>query len=58
MSRIESILAGVEAWTSFYRANPQRFAKDYLHIHLKLFQELLLYMMNICYFFCYIAARG
>lgn len=52
------ILAGVDAWASFYRANPHRFAEDYLNVHLRLFQKILLYMMNICYFFCYIAARG
>ena len=51
-------MAGVDAWASFYRANPHRFAEDYLNVHLRLFQKILLYMMNICYFFCYIAARG
>ena len=32
----ERIMNGVAAWTSFYRANPQRFCKDYLNIYLKL----------------------
>ena len=45
-------------WGSFWRANPHRFAAFYLNLHLKLFQKILLYMMNICYYFCYIAARG
>ena len=58
MTREERILEGVDIWASFYRANPQRFAEDYLHVHLKLFQKILLYLMNISYFFCYIAARG
>lgn len=57
-SKEDRILSGVEAWTSFYRANPHRFAADYLGVHLKLFQKILLFMMNICHFFCYIAARG
>lgn len=57
-SREARILAGVDAWAGFYRANPHRFAADYLMVHLRLFQKILLYMMNICYFFCYIAARG
>lgn len=56
--RESRILDGVDAWASFYRANPHRFAEDYLNVHLRLFQKILLYMMNICYFFCYIAARG
>ena len=56
--RYERILAGVEAWTAFYRANPHRFAKDYLNLHLKLFQKILLFLMNISDYFCYIAARG
>ena len=34
------ILEGVATWAAFYRANPQRFAKDYLHIELKTFQKL------------------
>lgn len=51
-------LKSVELWTAFYRANPQRFVEDYLHIKLKLFQKILIFMMNISNFFCYIAARG
>ena len=57
-ARLESILAGVDAWCGYYRANPHRFAKDYLNLNLKLFQKILLFMMNVCDFFCYIAARG
>lgn len=52
------ILLGVDAWAGFYRANPHRFAADYLNVRLRLFQKILLFMMNICNFFCYIAARG
>ncbi len=57
-TREQRILDGVDAWTSFYRANPHRFAEDYLNVHLRLFQKILIYMMNISNFFCYIAARG
>lgn len=57
-NREAAILNGVKKWASFYRANPHRFAKDYMGIDLKVFQKILLYMMNICYYFCYIAARG
>ena len=56
--REKRILAGVDLWASYYRANPQRFAADYLSVSLKLFQKILIFMMNICYYFCYIAARG
>ena len=54
----ERIMQGVAYWASFYRCNPQRFAKDYLNINLKLFQKILLYMMMCCNFFMYLAARG
>ena len=36
----ERIMNGVAAWCSFYRANPQRFVKDYLNINLKWFQKM------------------
>ena len=52
------IMNGVATWCSFYRANPHRFAKDYLGISLKLFQVILLYMMNVSNYFMYLAARG
>lgn len=52
------ILEGVAYWAAFYRHNPQRFAKDYLNVHLKLFQKILLYAMMINNYFMYIAARG
>lgn len=52
------LLKKVKQWGSFWRANPHRFAETYLNLHLKTFQKILLYMMNISYYFCYIAARG
>lgn len=52
------IMNGVATWCSFYRANPHRFARDYLGITLKLFQIILLYMMNVSNYFMYLAARG
>lgn len=57
-SREANVLDGVEVWAGYYRSNPQRFAKDYLNVNLRLFQKILLFMMNISNFFCYIAARG
>ncbi|MEX0598794.1 MAG: hypothetical protein WD512_20085, partial [Candidatus Paceibacterota bacterium] len=58
LSKSEKLRNGFKKWTSFYRANPHRFVEDYLGIKLKLFQLILLYMMNHANFFMYIAARG
>jgi hypothetical protein len=52
------IMEGIAVWCAFYRNNPHRFAKDYLNIHLKLFQKILLYAMMLNNYFMYIAARG
>lgn len=49
---------GFKKWTAFYRANPHRFANDYLGVKLFLYQKLLLWAMNKYAFFMYIAARG
>ena len=43
---------------SFYRANPQRFVKDYMNINLKLFQKILIWAMNKYDAFLFIASRG
>lgn len=57
-SRAESILEGAAEYAAFYRANPHRFAIDYLHLRLKLFQCILLIMMNVSTVFVWIASRG
>ena len=57
-TRYERILAGAALWAGFYRANIHRFAEDYLHIELKWFQKILLFMMNVSRVFIYIASRG
>lgn len=54
----DRIMNGIATWCSFYRANPHRFCKDYLNINLKLFQKILIYMMNYSNYFMYIASRG
>lgn len=56
--KVERMMNGVATWCSFYRANPHRFCKDYLNINLKIFQKILLVLMNISNYFMYIAARG
>lgn len=58
MSRKERILAGVAQWCSYYRANPHRFAKDYLHLNLHLFQKILIVMMNWSTTTAFIGSRG
>ena len=54
----QRILNGVAAWCSFYRENPQRFVKDYLNVHLRLFQKILIYSMMHNNFIMYLASRG
>ncbi len=57
-SKSERMMEGVAVWTSFYRANPHRFVRDYLGIELKLFQQILLWSMMNFHFMTYIASRG
>lgn len=57
-SKSERLMEGVGIWTSFYRANPHRFVRDYLGINLKLFQIILLFAMNFNHYFMYLASRG
>ncbi len=57
-TKSERLMRGVAKWASFYRANPHRFCKDYLNIHLKPFQAILLYMMFHYVYIMYIAARS
>lgn len=56
--KAKRLMNGIGIWCSFYRANPQRFCEEYLNVHLKLFQKILLFMMNYCYYFMYLASRG
>lgn len=43
---------------SFYRANPNRFAKDYLNLNLRIFQQIIIVMMNLSTNFALLCARG
>lgn len=56
--KAERVMLGVATWCSFYRANPQRFCKDFLNIKLRMFQQILIYLMAINQHFVFIAARG
>lgn len=56
--KAKRMMNGVATWCSFYRANPHRFCADYLNIHLKLFQKILIFLMFWNNYFIYIASRG
>lgn len=58
MTRQDRILNGAALWCSYYRANPHRFAKDYLHLNLHLFQKILIVMMNWSSTTAFIGSRG
>ena len=58
MTRYERVMEGAEAWIAFYRANPHRLAKDYLHLNLHLFQKILIIMMNWSSTTVFIGSRG
>jgi len=56
--RLEKKRTAVSRACAFYRANPHRFAKDYMNLNLRLSQKLLLFFMNWATNFLLIAARG
>lgn len=58
MSRADRITEGAAQWCAYYRANPHRFAKDYLHLNLHLFQKILIVMMNWSSTTTFIGSRG
>lgn len=51
-------MEGAAYWGTYYRANPDKFCNDYLHIHLRTFQKFLLTMMFWSTTFVLIACRG
>ena len=58
MTRDEQVLRSAEEWIGYYRANIHKFAHDYLHVNLRLFQKINLYEMDNNTNFVYIASRG
>ena len=56
--RAQSIMDTVAERAAFYRANPHRLAGDYLNISLKLFQQLIIFLMNYNTNFMFLACRG
>lgn len=57
-TKSDRLMEGVGIWTSYYRANPHRFVRDYLGIELKIFQQILIWAMMHFNFMTYIASRG
>lgn len=57
-NKTNKIMNTIASRASFYRSNPHIFCKDYLGIKLKLFQQILIYMMNYCNYFMFLACRG
>lgn len=54
----DKLLECAAEWVAFYRANPHRFARDYLHVDLRAFQEELMYMMSWSEKSAFIGGRG
>lgn len=57
-SKSDRIMNTVAWRTAYYRANPQRFVKDFFNIDLHLFQKILIYAMMVYDYFYFVAARG
>ncbi len=58
MTRREKVMIGAAHYVAFARKHPDIFAEQYLHVRLRLFQRILILMMNICTSFCYCGSRG
>lgn len=58
-ARSDKTMSAVGRAASFYRMNPHRFVEDYFDgISLRLFQKILLYMMNLMNYFILFSSRG
>ena len=57
-SMYSRVMSQIGLWTSFYRANPHRFIKEYFGIHLKRFQEIMICEMFDAGHVCFIGCRG
>ena len=57
-AKTEKLMNLIAERASFYRANPHRFVEEFLGIHLKLFQKILIYAMMVYDYFFFVAARG
>lgn len=57
-AKVNKLMAGVDAWTSYYRCNPHRFVHDYFGLNLHIFQQIILCMMFFFANLMYLASRG
>jgi len=57
-NQVQSKMNNLIQWVSYYRANIHRFVEDYFNIKLKLFQKIIIKMMDCNMFFLFWAARG
>lgn len=58
VQKSEQLMNVIAERASYYRANPHRFAEDYLGLKLKIFQQIILVMMFDCVSLVFLAARG
>ena len=56
--KAQKIMNTIARKASFYRENPHIFCKEYLNLNLKLFQKILICMMNFKNYFMFLACRG
>lgn len=56
--KADRLLEGVEAWTAYYRQRVDKFIEDFYGIHLRLFQKIIILMMNFCDMTVFIGSRG
>lgn len=57
-AKIKSKMANIMKWIGFYREHIDVFVEDYLNVRLKLFQKIILVMMDFNLYFLFLAARG
>lgn len=58
LNKSQKVMDVVVIRTAYYRANPHIFCKEYLNLNLKLFQKILICMMNYDNYFMFLASRG
>lgn len=58
LTKSEKLMDGIGLWTSYYRLFPHIFAREYLGLNLKIFQQILIYFMMHFNYVIYLASRG
>lgn len=57
-AKIKAKMSNIMKWVGFYKKHIDIFVEDYLNIRLKLFQKIILIMMDYDLYFLFLAARG